>query len=309
MTVYFINWQADYELKMIDYLRENYKVINISVPAKYLWVAKKLKKIGISTNWLGKRFVRKYLQALKASDIALFNDSVISKGLTPQIIKNLGCKKILFLRNSVEQSFVEKQSDLFDFIYDFEVKENNNDKIRHLNQFFPVGLKEVTKLTLQEKRKGQTVCYFLGQDKNRLETLTVLASELNKFDVILDINIVRDKKTNAESVFIIDNPLSYNENLTRSLASDIIIDITKDDQSGWTLRVLESLYFNKKIITNNKSVMSSEAYSKERFFILGYNDWNQFDSFLQATTPPVSQDVLYKYSPDSMLDKIMADCK
>lgn len=32
MTIYFINWVADYELKMIQYLKKKYKIKNITTP-------------------------------------------------------------------------------------------------------------------------------------------------------------------------------------------------------------------------------------------------------------------------------------
>lgn len=32
MTIYFINWVADYELKMIQYLKKKHKIKNITTP-------------------------------------------------------------------------------------------------------------------------------------------------------------------------------------------------------------------------------------------------------------------------------------
>ena len=48
MTIYFINWVADYELKMIQYLEKKYKIKNITTPKKYNWIKKKKKKIGMN---------------------------------------------------------------------------------------------------------------------------------------------------------------------------------------------------------------------------------------------------------------------
>ncbi|MBU5648492.1 lipopolysaccharide biosynthesis protein, partial [Pluralibacter sp. S54_ASV_43] len=108
---------------------------------------------------------------------------------------------------------------------------------------------------------------------------------------------------------LIHCPLSYKENLKRSLACDIIVDITQENQSGWTLRILEALYFNKKIITNNQSILNSEIYSKERFFILYTNEWSEFDDFINAPNTPVPHDILYNYSPEHMLESIMRECE
>ena len=287
MTVYFINWKADYELSMIDYLQKHYQAINISVPSRYVWVAKKIRKLNINTNWLGKRFIKTYLQELEPYDVAVFNDSVITKGISPQIITNLKCHKVLLLRNSMDESFIEKHVDSFDLIYDFERKDVNVQKVRHLEQFFPVGLHDVAQCTFDERTNEKLVCYFLGKDKNRLNLLTELASKLISYNVILDFNIVGDNNVKYDSNYVIDKSLSYNENLKRSLASDILIDITREDQTGWTLRILEALYFNKKVITNNKSIMNSDIYVKDRFFILGYHEWDKFESFLNAPFEPV----------------------
>ncbi|MDV2140295.1 lipopolysaccharide biosynthesis protein [Citrobacter amalonaticus] len=309
MTVYFINWKADYELNMIGYLQKHYQVANISVPSRYVWVAKKIRKLDINTNWLGKQFIKTYLQGLESHDIAVFNDSVITKGITPQIITNLKCHKVLLLRNSVNESFIEKHADSFDFIYDFERKDIKVQKVKHLEQFFPVGLHEVTQYISDERRNEKSVCYFLGKDKNRLKLLTELASSLMSYNVTLDFNVVGDDNSKYDSSYIINKPLSFNENLKRSLASDVLIDITREDQTGWTLRILEALYFNKKVITNNKSILNSDIYVKERFFILGYHVWDQFESFLDAPVEPVTHDILYKYSPDCMLETIINEFK
>ncbi|WP_336220093.1 lipopolysaccharide biosynthesis protein [Citrobacter amalonaticus] len=304
MTVYFINWKADYELKMIDYLRQHYQVINLPVPSRYVWIAKKLRKLGISTDWLGKLFIRNHLKNLKCNDISVFNDSVISKGITPQIINNLKCKKVLLLRNSVGASFIHKHKDSFDLIYDFENKQNETEKVKYLDQFFPVGLNEISHFVSEERKNRHIICYFLGKDKNRLSTLMPLAKKLLSFGAVLDFNIVRDNTTNDDSAYLIDNPLSYKENLNRALASDIIVDITQENQSGWTLRILEALYFNKKVITNNKSILNSEIYTKERFFILDVDIWDEFDYFINSPKTPVPQDILYRYSPEHMLEEI-----
>lgn len=309
MSVYFINWKADYELSMIDYLKKHYQVINISIPSRYVWIAKKMRKLGITTNWLGKRFIREYLRELKSQDVAVFNDSVITKGITPEIINNLKCNKVLLLRNTVDECFIDKHAESFDVIYDFEHRDINFQKVKHLEQFFPVGLHEVAQCTSNERSNRQLVCYFLGKDKKRLEILTELANKLISYNLTLDFNIVGDKGTEYNSIYVIDTPLPYRENLTRSLASDIIVDITKEDQTGWTLRILEALYFNKKVITNNMSILHSEIYIKERFFILGYHRWNEFEFFLNAPIQPIIDDILYKYSPDYMLETIINEFK
>ncbi|HFK4480109.1 lipopolysaccharide biosynthesis protein [Citrobacter sedlakii] len=307
MKIYFINWKADYETHMISYLHKHYPVTNIDVPSRYVWWGKKLTKIGIQPDWLGKKFIHKSIADLKPTDVAVFNDSVINKGLTPYIIKNLNCRKVLLLRNTVSITFLMEWSHTFDIIYDFENRGHFNDKLKYIGQFFPVGLKEIDKYVLANKKTKKPVCFFLGRDKKRLPEILKLADKLASFNLQLDFNVVKDYETNDDSGFLIDEPLSYKENLAHALASDIIVDITQQNQSGWTLRVLEALYFNKKIITNNLSVLDSEVFSRDRFFVPGYHSWDDFEWFLQSSIAPLSPEVLYSYSPDRMIEKVIED--
>lgn len=64
---------------------------------------------------------------------------------------------------------------------------------------------------------------------------------------------------------MIEKQISYEENIRRTLNANIIVDITKENQSGWTLRILEAL-FSIKLITNNINVFGSEIYSESRFY-------------------------------------------
>ena len=307
MNIYFINWQADYEMKMIKYLKQYFPVFDICVPHRYLWINKKVKKIGIDTEWLAKFFIKNHLDKLEANDVVIFNDSLLNKGINQEIINNLRCKKVLLLRNSVDDLFIKKHYKSFDLIYNFELNGFCDNKVRYLDQFFPIGFKDAHDLFEKSKYHEAPVCFFLGQDKGRIKSISSLAEQLIKYNCSIDFKVVKDRNSTVESIFYTGGILSYEDNIKHSLAADILIDITKDNQSGWTLRILEALYFNKKIITNNVSVIDADIYSKERFFVLGYDRWDEFDVFIQAVNEPVKEDCLYKYSPDFMIEKISRD--
>ncbi|MBA2042253.1 LPS core biosynthesis protein RfaS, partial [Escherichia coli] len=92
-----------------------------------------------------------------------------------------------------------------------------------------------------------------------------LAERLTTLGCKLDFNVVKDKTSSTTSKYLIEKQISYEENIRRTLNANIIVDITKENQSGWTLRILEALFFNKKLITNNINVFGSEIYSESRF--------------------------------------------
>lgn len=307
MNIYFINWKADYEVRMIDYLKQYYPVSDVHVPERYIWIDKKLKKLGLRNKWLGKFFITRYLKNLQSSDAVIFNDSLLNKGINQYIIDSVNCYKVLLLRNSVDEQYINKNCSNFDLIYDFEYKKSSNKKVKYHEQFFPVGFNEVSKLNFSSRTKDKPVFFFLGRDKGRSDAISMLADKLAERNFIVDFNIVKDNKITAKSNYFIDKPLSYEENLKRSLSSDVIVDITQKNQCGWTLRILEALYFNKKIITNNIFILRSSIYSPKRIFILDYDSWDKLDEFISSSTEPVDESLLHAFSPDFLIEKMIRD--
>ncbi|HCU3651550.1 TPA: lipopolysaccharide biosynthesis protein, partial [Escherichia coli] len=178
MTIYFINWVADYELKMIQYLKKKHKIKNITTPKKYNWVNKKISKLGMDNAWLGRLFIKHHLNAVKKDDIIIFNDSVINKSINKQILKNINCHKVLLLRNTVSENFIFDNANYFDIIYDFEHRFIGNEKIKAIEQFFPIGMDEIRNYSLSDKNNSQPICFFLGRDKGRLQIINELADRL-----------------------------------------------------------------------------------------------------------------------------------
>lgn len=309
MNIYFINWKADYEVRMINYLERYYSVFPVYVPENYVWIDKKLKKLGLKNSWLGKLFIKRYLRDLQHQDVVIFNDSLLNKGINQYIIDAANCHRVLLLRNSVDEEYINKKCSSFDLIYDFECKITNNEKVKYLEQFFPIGFKELGNFKSAAMRKGRPVFFFLGREKGRVDIISSLADKLIEKGFVVDFNIVKDRNIILKSKYIIDKPLSYEENIRRSLLSDVIVDITQENQSGWTLRVLESLYFNKKVITNNTNILKSFIYSPQRFFILDHDSWDRLDDFINSSVKPIDEEILRTFSPDCMIEKIARDIK
>lgn len=168
-------------------------------------------------------------------------------------------------------------------------------------------MEEITRYSLSDKNNNQPICFFLGRDKGRLQIINELADRLIKLGCKLDFNVVKDKTSSPTSKYLIEKQIPYEENIRRTLSSNIIVDITKENQSGWTLRILEALFFNKKLITNNINILGSEIYSESRFFIIGHDDWDTLEYFINSSVKPMDYDSLYKFSPDKMMSIIVSD--
>ena len=89
--------------------------------------------------------------------------------------------------------------------------------------------------------------------------------------------------------------ISYEEVLDKSSKCSVIVDIVKEGQSGLTLRVLEALFFGKKLITNNKNICTCDFYRSDNVFIVGVDNWDDFKMFLGSELLQIPNNVKNKY--------------
>lgn len=84
-----------------------------------------------------------------------------------------------------------------------------------------------------------------------------------------------------------------------------ILEINKEGQSGLTLRALEALFYRKKLITNNISIMNENVYNKNNIYVIGVDDKPVKDFLNEPYYMPENYDDLVSYySFDSWIKRI-----
>lgn len=307
MKVCFLNWRASYEISMVEYLAQHNEVTGVLVPRGLNRLRKKLGVIPGVSAVIARYYIRCYLSDLQPDDLVVCNDSAIFKDLNPWVIAGLKCRKVLLLRNTVTPAFVARATTLFDTIYTFEAQSARALAVGYLPQFIPLGFRETPVSVAPAGASARMRCFFLGRDKGRIGQITALAQRLQQAGCDTDFTVVRDSTSQGSSPYYRDGEFDYTHSLACTQASDVVMDIVQQGQTGWTLRILEALYLNKKVITNNLHLRDAVFYNPARFFIIGHHEWAQLDAFLSATPAPVERAALYAYSPDSMLQTLLQD--
>lgn len=137
------------------------------------------------------------------------------------------------------------------------------------------------KYSVETKHLKDSDVYFVGLDKGRYEILNSIYENITSLGFSCDFNIVRDKFSPVKI-----NPsfglsgLTFEDNIAHINKTKTLLEIVKENQTGLTMRVLESLCFKKKLITNNKSIENYEFYSPKNIFILGKD--KNLETFLQG---------------------------
>ncbi|WP_313490746.1 hypothetical protein [Sphingobacterium multivorum] len=141
---------------------------------------------------------------------------------------------------------------------------------------------------------------FVGQDKGRLPLLLDIEKQLKRSGISLYYHVVKDKTSYL--AYDYKERINYNRILGILKLSKVLLDIVQEGQSGLTLRIMEGLFFSKKIITNNCDVVKYDFYDSNNIFIWGIDPEEKLVDFIKADYSPISQEVLEAYTVNNWLN-------
>jgi hypothetical protein len=151
---------------------------------------------------------------------------------------------------------------------------------------------------LRQDLPAQWDIYFLGQDKNRFDTLRALALQWQDQGLRTCIRMVPEPGRTypaTPGMEVLPHSIAYPDNIDTMNRARCLLEIAQANQSGLTVRCLEALFFGKKLITNNACVRDLPFYSPERFFVLGQDEAARLGAFLAAPLPALAPGALDPY--------------
>lgn len=326
MTIFFAEWNAEYEKYMINTWQQNTDVVlNNKLMKHFRDINLTLYKRHIPRKWFIKLSKYIKLRKLKNEDILVCNGFSICGFI--DLVKTVQCHRVLIIRDTIDvlnnamkvkkkwmlrnEDYIEKIIPYFDRIYSFDFDDCKKYNFVYLNQFLPFSFAEMKRLrdSISANKHNKKICYFIGEYwDDRAKIIDSIAPMLNKNNCFTDFNLINyncEEKPNLSQnlqYYNICHKISYFENIEKAKHSDIILEITQKGQTGITLRAIEAILLNKKLITNNKSIKNYDFYSKDQVFILDDNE--NLNNFLKSDFKPVPINNLYKYSSDAMLETI-----
>ena len=135
-------------------------------------------------------------------------------------------------------------------------------------------------------------------DKGRYPLLKKVKTLLEDNCVQCDFILVREKGcqyVKEDALWIKDKGLTYRESLRRTLKCDLIVDIVQPGQVAITVRTLEGMFYNKKIVTNNTEIKNYSFYNPSNVFIIGYDNKYSFQEFLRVPVQKIPEVILKEY--------------
>ncbi|WP_448682320.1 hypothetical protein [Pseudomonas nicosulfuronedens] len=312
MKIFFLGWKAEYERAMIESLATSFDVRVVQVPGYVRRIYRLFRSLSkrmpvpMPLERLGRRVNARHNES--SGDILVCNEGELLHGINAGIARTFKGHKVLLVRDLVDRPFIDSVRGQFDRIYSFDPEQCALLEVERLDQFFPFSEASARQLSARSGSAGEgRTCTFLGRDKGRAATLLEIAEVLKNQGCRLDFHIVRDKTTQAVSPHHVSAIYPYGESLRMTLDADVLVEVNQTGQAGYTLRVLEALFFDKKLLTTNARVKQEPFYDPGRFFVWGVDSQQDLPRFLQARPAPVSAETLYRYSPVAMMDRLVGE--
>lgn len=141
--------------------------------------------------------------------------------------------------------------------------------------------------------------FFVGTDKGRYDFLLRISEIILKCGYNPDFHVIDKKK---EGSYIQKSYMQYTQVLNSIRKSNLIVEIVQDGQNGLTIRSLEAMFFNSKLLTNNKDIINYPFYNKNNIFIIGVDNMDRFGEFLNNPFLKIEQDALYQFSAQGWIE-------
>ena len=122
--------------------------------------------------------------------------------------------------------------------------------------------------------KKSTDVFFVGKAKNRLDTILYFFEYFRERGITTDFSIigVPEGKRKYEDEINYSRKLPYLEVLQRIMNCNCILDIIQEGSKGFTLRIFESIVYNKRLITNNTNLRESYLYDSANMRVIEDSD-------------------------------------
>lgn len=219
--------------------------------------------------FFAKLFFGDWKKKIETYEICILFDRGFNKLISKYIKeKNPTCKVILWLWNPISSKHEKFLNDKnVDEVWTYDTMDSKKYGIYWNTQFYN---KEFVKEYDSKHIKYDIM--FIGNNKGRDKIIREYEKDFDSINLNTLIKIINNYKEN----------IKYTEYLKYLSESKAVLEIVKENVSGLTLRTLESIFFRKKLITNNKFVKKYDFYNKNNIFILEEDEISDLKKFINS---------------------------
>lgn len=245
-----------------------------------------------------------WIRYLKKYDKIIIFDNVFDKNLAKYLNKQFKGEIFVYSWNTAITS--EQKNKLLSAkryfpVYSFDREDCKKLGLKYASMVYSRDI--VTSISEKESINEYDVI-FLGWDKGRRKELFDLYCLLKKMSFKCYFLIRGFEKEKLHDDFRITNENTpYEEYLQLLNSSSVIIDIQQKGQEGLTIRMVEAIFFRKKIITNKQDINKYDFYNSNNIFILGKDCIDDLKDFIISPYKDIPYEIEKKYDLEYWVDE------
>ena len=215
--------------------------------------------------------------------IIVFDTMITPEYLATLHKRNKNSRIILWMWNPVSQSTPIESFKQLAEVWSYSPSDCEAYDLHYNSQFYFDKLADKAEA---DRTQIQNKYYFFGRDKGRRDNL-------KKYADLID-------QSGAQCVIRVFDSYEvypYEEILESVLDCGGILDIYSQLNAGPSLRVMESLFWNRKLITNNLSLDQFDFFSNDNIYIIGKSNMT-IEEFIEMPYVPVDPKIkdYYRFS-------------
>ena len=193
-----------------------------------------------------------------------------------------------------KKKLLEARLKCFDMIFSFDKADcENNGFIYHPTNYSTACINRNIKVTND--------AFYVGVSKGRQNALEKIYSKLTAAGVACSFYIVGVKKKNISGIHY-NQWLSYKQVLEEIEKANCIIEVMEGMQQGVTLRTMEAICYNKKLLTNNKSIKELSFYESGNIMV--FDSIDEIDPEFLRNRENVNYGYNNEFSPIHLIEHI-----
>lgn len=225
-------------------------------------------------------FLGKWTKNIKKYEKIIMFDNGFNEMIAKYVKKkNVNTKVVLWYWNPVtEYSEQFLKSIYIDEIWSYNKTDVKKYGLKYNTQFY------TNKVVLSKCRIKDDIV-FLGNAKNRKKDIIEIEKVFNEKNLKTNFRIIENRK----------DYIKYDLYLKIVEQSKCILDYNANQQDALTIRPMEALFLRKKLITNNKNIINYDFYKSSNIFVLGIDNINKIEEFINSSYEDVNQDIIEYY--------------
>lgn len=240
-----------------------------------------------------------FLDNISDDDIIILFDCMCQQNVMDEIERRCALnRKILYYWNPLSEQKHKSINYNGWEVWTFDPSDAKKFNLKYAGQF-------VDDILLSQVPLGNSYNYdlcFVGIDKGRFVHLRILMADLND-KLRLNFRLVSPLKSLYNKEY--SKRIPYIKCIEEEMSSKAILEYAQKGQIGLTLRAVESIYLQRKLVTNNSKIKNYSFYTPNNTFILQNDETEGLVEFMERPLEFYSEETRTFYSFSSWLDRII----